>query len=395
MFLALATFCNFGLYTSTEAALPKWGSLITGPPPPAPLYPPVPALHSPEAYAAIPSMESPEVSAAPVISISASSVIGEFAPPRLPRISASPTAKTSAAPVSALDLVDSIGNLHDEPLLAELETPLMTPEVSAEPKVGEDREPKPESTTLPRNDADTRACFPSHARVKLQSGIEIPIADLQIGDIVESDPGHFSAVLLNSHADTKTRTAFIVLRTRRGSEIAASPGHYLLMGNGQLRAAHEFRMGDELFTASGVDYVISVGRATYRGLHNPQTASGKLMVRLGGAGAVQASTYTTAVRPNAAHAALAPLRLVYSRFGTSFPLLSPIVRDVFEPILASIHKITNRITGLSRSIVFDYSRGVRKCGLACEALHTLSLLVYRCYVTRKGARTQGLFNVKN
>ncbi len=390
-------FFFFALLTGTDAGLPKWSILIAVPPPAAaPLRSPIPELASPEVSTpASPSelvleaprlpapafpedpTESPEVSAlvlatvqpseypeypetsaAPGAPVPATSLSEVFAPRSSPCTSVKATPKSSASPVSALDLLDAISNSHDEHKHSELEIAVAfaTPAVSAEPEL--ELEPQPLPTTLsqpqplpqPHDGPYKRACFPSHARVTLRGGTRSPIAQLQVGDHVESAPGHFSPVLLHTHADTEATTLFVVLRTRRGSEIAASPGHYLVTSGGRLRVAGEFRVHDDIRTASGADRVISVRHAMYRGLHNPQTASGAILVRLGDSGAVQASTYTSAVFPNAAHAALSPLRAVQKTFGVTFGAQSWVVcDDAVVRFTGVFGSGTSRLGGASRS----------------------------------------------
>ncbi len=86
---------------------------------------------------------------------------------------------------------------------------------------------------------------------------------------------------MHTLADAQANTTFVVVRTRRSSQIAALPGHYLITADGRLRLARRFHVHDELRYASGVDHVVSLRHAIYRGLHNPQTALWKLMVALG------------------------------------------------------------------------------------------------------------------
>ncbi len=231
----------------------------------------------------------------------------------------------------------------------------MTPETTPEHKPLPQSDP--DSTAQQREVNEKRACFPSHARVKLRDGTHIPIARLRVGDLVESKPSQFSPVLLNTHADPHANSTFVVLRTLRGSQIAASPGHYQITSSGRLRLAREFRVHDELRTAFGVDHVVSVRRAIFRGLDNPQTASGKLMVALGsGRSAIQASNYTNAVLPNAAHAAMSPLRALHSILGITFPGLSACARIVATvPLSVALYKGDCNRTGnaVLRNLVFE------------------------------------------
>ncbi len=391
-FLTLLTFFAFDFLTGAYAGLPKWGTLIAGPPPPAlprepftvlppaessPSLPVMQFTQAPEVTAAasadpvfaaeltqspepsepvssVELSESPQVSAAPGAPTSSRPLPGDRTHLDSPCASLKPTPSISATPVSVLELLDAISMppLRDEhvQLPAESEIPLVTPAPTPESLALS--QPNPETPTHTRDDvADKRACFPSNAIVTLRSGTRIPIARLRVGDLVESEPGHFSPVLMHTHADTQANTTFVVLRTRRGSQIAASPGHYLITADGRLRLAHHFRVHDQVRTANSEEYVVSVGHAIYRGLHNPQTASGKLLAALDTeARAVQASTYTTAVLPNAAHAALSPLRALHTALGLTFPALSACVCSIAEsPLSHRSHNDddhTNRIADI-------------------------------------------------
>lgn len=169
-----------------------------------------------------------------------------------------------------------------------------------------------------------RACFPSDARVRLSDATEVRISELRVGDLVESAPGIFSPVLLFTHANVKVNTRMVFIDGAKG-RVAASPGHLISL-NGQLAPTRTARVGDTILVRIGASLVketvrtVSIREAS--GLHNPQTASGEILVRYGTGAYIQMSAYTEALDGSAAHAALAPLRALYSLSGATLPSLS-------------------------------------------------------------------------
>jgi Hint module len=100
---------------------------------------------------------------------------------------------------------------------------------------------------------------------------------------------------------------FVTLRTEAGASLSASPGHYIYI-NGNLATALTAVVGDELWLADGSSTrIVAINHERLRGLYNPQTLHGDLIVD-----GVVVSTYTTAVEPRFAHAALlGPARALY------------------------------------------------------------------------------------
>jgi Hint module len=134
---------------------------------------------------------------------------------------------------------------------------------------------------------------------------------LAIGDRILVAPGVYSPVYLFTHKlSGGAPHAFLRLRTAAGPAVSVTPGHYLPVSGRGLVAAWSVRVGDELTLASGeVSPVVAVEAAKRQGLYNPQTVQGDIVVD-----GVVSSTYTTAVEPATAHAALYALRVVYNVF---------------------------------------------------------------------------------
>jgi len=161
----------------------------------------------------------------------------------------------------------------------------------------------------------TAACFPAEATVTLASGAAVRMDQLSVGDSVAVGGGRFSDVFAFTHADAAAVSSFVELTVASPADACAAhptslrltPGHYLSV-NGGLAAASTVVVGDRLVRADGsaavVTHVSAVRRA---GLYNPQTVDGAILVD-----GIVTSTYTTAVEPRVAHAALAPLRALYA-----------------------------------------------------------------------------------
>jgi desert hedgehog len=138
------------------------------------------------------------------------------------------------------------------------------------------------------------------------------MGELAVGDRVHVGRGIFSDVFMFTHKSADVANLFVEMTTVSGSVLRATPGHYLYV-NGALSAAKAVVAGDVLELASGAaDAVAAVRSVTDFGLYNPQTVQGDVVVD-----GVRASTYTTAVEPAFAHAALSPLRAVYGVFGAA------------------------------------------------------------------------------
>lgn len=174
--------------------------------------------------------------------------------------------------------------------------------------VGDDEDPL--STAEGDDDA---ACFPAHARVTLGDGSLRRIDSLGLGDTIQAGPGIQSRVFAFTHRDASALHVFTRATTASGGVLEASHGHYVYI-DGEPRPISELRVGHELTRESGEkDMVVQVAKEYGRGLYNPQTLHGDIVVN-----GFVTTTYTTAVEPTLAHVALAPLRAFYDWFETGF-----------------------------------------------------------------------------
>jgi len=162
-------------------------------------------------------------------------------------------------------------------------------------------------------DGDGSECFPAHSKVTLADGSTKTMAELDIGDRVVVDlERRTSAVHFFSHRETQTISKFIRIRHTAGA-VTISPNHYLY-ANGRLVVARAVRVGDTIGVLGGSPSVVSsVGYSIAKGLYNPHTFAGTVMVD-----GVLTSCYTSAIHPTLAHVLLMPLRTVYA-LGVKLP----------------------------------------------------------------------------
>jgi Hint module len=151
-------------------------------------------------------------------------------------------------------------------------------------------------------------CFPGDATVRLESGATKTMRDVTIGDRVHVGAGEYSDVFMFSHVVASTINMFIELVTNSGDKLALTPGHYLYV-NGALASSETVVVGDTVELGDGAEATVeSVSVVTKRGLFNPHTLHGDIVVDN-----IRTSTYTTAVQPAIAHSILlAPARAFYN-----------------------------------------------------------------------------------
>lgn len=161
-------------------------------------------------------------------------------------------------------------------------------------------------------DDDDGVCFPGDATVTLESGAVVPMSAINIGDRVHVGRGVFSDVFMFTHKTANIDYRYVLIESQTGARLRLTPSHYLYL-NGELGAAKTAKVGDRVELADGrMDIVLNVGLVKGKGLYNPQTIEGDIVVD-----GVRASTYTKTVEPGFAHAVLAPLRAIYRAVGLS------------------------------------------------------------------------------
>lgn len=173
----------------------------------------------------------------------------------------------------------------------------------------------PEGTSEDEEEDNGSACFPAHVTVELEDGSFKTMDSIEIGDSVKVASGEFSPVFMFTHKMADIPYSFVRLTASSGHSLELTKGHYLYV-NGGLAAAESVRVGDSIQTDAGVVSVSAVDRVVSRGLFNPQTVNGNIVVN-----GVRASTYTTAVELKTAHSLLLPLRAVFRFAGMTSAML--------------------------------------------------------------------------
>lgn len=225
------------------------------------------------------------------------------------------------ADVSVVEINDSQSNIEPSPSTdAADETPTDSTSfsdgtdgsdaaASAESSISDD------SDILAQSSGDS-LCFPADATIKLENGSTKTMDKLELGDRVQVSSGDFSDVFMFTHKVRDSVNEFVKISTASGAELSLTKGHFLYV-NGALVAAKSVQTGDELELGSGASTTVeAVSCATSRGLYNPQTIHGDIIVN-----GVRTSTYTRSVDPTIAHPLLLPLRVAYSLFSMSTSVL--------------------------------------------------------------------------
>lgn len=175
-----------------------------------------------------------------------------------------------------------------------------TTEEEGEPD-GSAVETSPAST---ESEDDDDVCFPESASVTLLDGSSARMWQLEVGDEVLVGPNTYSRIFAFSHRDAHVKKLFYTLYTSSGHAISATQGHFIYANNAAI-PIERVQVGQSLRTITGSGVVVKVDRQWMKGLYNPQTVQGDIIVN-----GVVASTYTKSVVPAVAHAALAPLRAI-------------------------------------------------------------------------------------
>lgn len=156
-------------------------------------------------------------------------------------------------------------------------------------------------------DAEERpSCFPADAQVVTEQGVK-SMEQLEVGDRVFTEMGVYSDVFMFTHKQKSGRYPFIKLTLASGDMLTVSPGHFVYVG-GDLIISKQVEVGMKMeVVGKGEIKVVRKEGVWRRGLYNPQTASGSMVVEN-----VRVSTYTKAIEAGIAHALLVPLRAVWT-----------------------------------------------------------------------------------
>lgn len=143
-------------------------------------------------------------------------------------------------------------------------------------------------------------CFPGSAVVKLAGGGVKMMKELEVGDEVYVGRQETSAIFMFTHKQVEAQARFVTIETEAGESVTLTPGHYIY-ASGKLVTAASVVVGNTLTIETGANSAVvkTEEKVLSEGLFNPQTLHGDIIVDN-----VLASTYTTAVAPEFAHAVL-------------------------------------------------------------------------------------------
>lgn len=159
------------------------------------------------------------------------------------------------------------------------------------------------------------SCFPGNARVKLMDGRSLDMESLSVGDMVQVGHGKFSRVFMFTHTVKDVESEFVQIEVNGGNRVTVTGGHYVY-ANGRLIEGRRIRRGDKMNSGNGEEVIVKgVKRVLERGLFNPQTVHGDIVVD-----EVVVSTYTESIEPRTAHALLAGFRALFKLFETDFSM---------------------------------------------------------------------------
>lgn len=182
--------------------------------------------------------------------------------------------------------------------------------------VAEPGAPMSSSTPFPydlnQTGSSRSLCFPGDAMVRLDDGSSKPMRLVQVGDRVQTASGTFSDVYFFSHRSDGHIFPFVQVDTKQSS-IVLSHTHYVISERG-LVAAEQLHLQDKILSSDGSFMpILKLTNVHRRGLYNPHTLDGSIMVDN-----LAASCFTSAINWYAAQLLLAPIRACY-RLGIVVP----------------------------------------------------------------------------
>lgn len=213
-----------------------------------------------------------------------------------PMIPTSPSLSPDAS-IASMPSVDASPDAGPDASLSPAESSM-----SPDPASPQD-DPDSSPSESPGSDEGDGVCFPGDALVALADGRTVRIDALELGQYVSVGFSKFSRVYGFSHSDPRTLAQFVALSTESGHTIRATPGHFVYV-NGLPSMISRANVGDSLTLQNGqLSTIVKKDVQYLEGLYNPQTVDGNIVVD-----GVLATTFTAAVKPAFANAALLPLR---------------------------------------------------------------------------------------
>lgn len=159
-------------------------------------------------------------------------------------------------------------------------------------------------------------CFPASSTVMTDRGMK-KMNELQIGDNVQIEGGDFEPVYaFGAHKTSHPESVMITVDTKRGKRLSLSPSHWMFVEeNGSKTAikAMDVREGHVVYVeGTKKDLVTKTSAGVMKGLFNPMTASGTILVD-----DVLVSVYAGKSHPDHLHLLTTPARMASKMMSTS------------------------------------------------------------------------------
>lgn len=121
-------------------------------------------------------------------------------------------------------------------------------------------------------------CLHGDGSVLLRSGEVKKVRDVRVNDEVQVGKGEYSPVFMFTHADPNLVTQFVKVMTEGNETTTVTPSHYMHSDQGIVQAG-EMQVGDSVLLADRyVARIKSVSRFMSKGVFNPQTMQGDIVV---------------------------------------------------------------------------------------------------------------------
>jgi len=141
--------------------------------------------------------------------------------------------------------------------------------------------------------------------------------ELQIGDSVQVEGGSFEPIYaFGAHKTSEPETVMVTVATESGKSLSLSPSHWMYVEADGVQTAikaMDVREGHVVFVeGGGKDLIVKTSTSVMKGLYNPMTPSGTIVVD-----GVLASVYAGKSHPDYLHILATPARLASKVMSTA------------------------------------------------------------------------------
>jgi hypothetical protein len=211
-------------------------------------------------------------------------------------------------------------------------------------------------------------CFSLESTVIVEGKGMTSIKDLVIGDMVLSDEkGTYTKYYSKGHYNEKKSTVFMRIHNELNTKpLELTPGHMLYLASSELPVpAHSIKVGDVLKTAEGPSQVALIRKISRKGLANPLTLSGTIVVdgvvssihseESGFKGSYPGWIYLSGIKISHWHSLVhflhAPHRIVCERFMTCTEELTEDGLVPFDQYLVNLHVAAEKKQSVALSVL--------------------------------------------